>query len=166
MYWNGFNAQCYIFLTAMKRWMKQLWYRLPHGWILKTLSKSYTKGHPGPNHPVCFKSTKVLKRRESVTSSCRRRKLNSMGRLPYSWGKGEGWRGLRIGLKGGTMRFPLWGFLCCFPGRVSQYGVKHAGVLHVTWHTGVLCTATYTVLYTWNDWKVNYFSKEPRQHPA
>ena len=27
-------------------------------------NKSYTKGHPGPNHPVCFESTKVLKRRE------------------------------------------------------------------------------------------------------
>ena len=31
---------------------------------------------------------------------------------------------------------------------------------------GVLCTVTYTFLYTWDDWKVNYFSKEPRQNHA
>ena len=63
------------------------------------LNKSYTKGHPGPNHPVCLKSTKVLKRRESVTSSYRKRKLNSMGKDFHTAGarvKAEG--GLWIGL--------------------------------------------------------------------
>ena len=43
-------------------------------------NKSHSKGHPGPNHPVCFKSTKVLKRRDGVTSSYRERKWNQCGK--------------------------------------------------------------------------------------
>ena len=54
--------------------------------------------------------------------------------------------------------------MCFFAGRVSQYGVKHTRVLYVIWAMGVLCTAAYTYLYTRNDWKVKWFSKEACQN--
>ena len=91
--------------------MKQLWYMLQPGWTLKTLSLSRRQeGHTGPNHPVCFKSTKVSKRRENVSSTCRKRKPNHRGeRLSHNWGKGEGegWR-WRVEVKGPVDRVVKW----------------------------------------------------------
>ena len=126
--------------------MKQLWYMLQPGWTLKTLSLSRRQeGHTGPNHPVCFKSTKVSKRRENVSSTCRKRKPNHRGeRLSHNWGKGEGegWR-WRVKVKGGGegacgqgCKVEPWNFLLggfCAASLAGYPSVRESALAYSMW---------------------------------
>ena len=73
--------------------------------------------------------------RESLSKSFRKRKLDQNGKRHFhtveAMMKVE--VGLWIGLQGRTMKFPLFRFMCWFPGRVSQDCIKHTGVFYVRW---------------------------------
>ena len=88
--------------------------------------KPYRKGHPDHTHLVCFKPIMVVKMRESLKNTSRKRKLDQNGKIHFH-ALGQVVKmevGLWLGLEGENHNDFSFGVMWVFPGRMSLFGGK------------------------------------------